>query len=153
MFPFGRVSTRPPQSEGRTFNSVINHFSAYQVIPFFLSFEKILEDISPFYGPLISLFWTSSDVSCGFQNQSEQPYSCLADAYMLHNPWDSPLVQHLLTSWQPLWQPSHSFPHTWEQALLGLKNANFHAATNSVKPGRYSTDWARQLGHFLVLNI
>ena len=27
----------------------------------------------------------------------------------LHIPWDSPLVQHLLTSWQPAWQPSHLF--------------------------------------------
>ena len=26
---------------------------------------------------------------------------------MLHVPWDSPLVQHLPTSWQPAWQLSH----------------------------------------------
>ena len=28
---------------------------------------------------------------------------------MLHVPWDSPLVQHLPTSWWPAWQPSHLF--------------------------------------------
>ena len=35
-------------------------------------------------GPLISLFLTSSDVSSGFQSQSGQPYSRLAEAYVLH---------------------------------------------------------------------
>ena len=33
----------------------------------------------------------------------------------LHVPWDSPLVWHLLTSWQPAWQPSHLF-----QAMRGI---------------------------------
>ena len=28
-------------------------------------------------GPLIPLFWTSGDVSSGFQSQSGQPYLCL----------------------------------------------------------------------------
>ena len=37
-------------------------------------------------GPLIRLFWTSGDVSSGFQSQSGQPYSCLAEAYVLHVP-------------------------------------------------------------------
>ena len=32
----------------------------------------------------------------------------------LHIPWDSPLVLHLLTSWQPAWLPSWSLPHTCE---------------------------------------
>ena len=32
-------------------------------------------------GPLIPLFWTSSDVSSGFQSQSGQPYSHLTEAY------------------------------------------------------------------------
>ena len=47
---------------------------------------------------LIPLFWTSGDVYSQFQSQSGQPYSCLAVTYMLHVPWDSPLVQHLPTS-------------------------------------------------------
>ena len=36
----------------------------------------------------------------------------------LHVPWDSPLVWHLPTSWQPAWQPSHLFHiparHWWD---------------------------------------
>ena len=63
---------------------------------------------SELYG---NFFWTSSDVSSVFQSQSEQPYSYLAEAYMLHVLWESPLVQHLLISWWPAWQPRHSFPH------------------------------------------
>ena len=57
-------------------------------------FLKVLEDISPFLfvGPLISLFWTSGDVSSGFQIHSGQPYSHLAEAYVIYVPRDSPLV-------------------------------------------------------------
>ena len=34
-------------------------------------FIMVLEDMSPFFvGPLIPLFWTSGDVSSGFQSQS-----------------------------------------------------------------------------------
>ena len=72
-------------------------------------FKKNLEDMSLFVGTLIPLFWISSDVSSGFQSQSGQPYSCLAEVYVLHIPWDLPLVQHLQTSWQPAWQLSHLF--------------------------------------------
>ena len=35
----------------------------------------------------------------------------------LHVPWDSPLVGHLPTSWQPAWQPSHlhiPVGHWWD---------------------------------------
>ena len=46
-------------------------------------FKKFLEDISPFAGPLIPLFWTSGNFSW-FQSQSGQSYSCLAEAYVLH---------------------------------------------------------------------
>ena len=35
-------------------------------------------------GPLTLLFWTSGDVSSGFQTQGGQPYSHLVDAYVLH---------------------------------------------------------------------
>ena len=69
-------------------------------------------------GPLIPLFWTPGDVSSGFQSQSGQPYSNLAEVYILHIPWDSPLVWHLPTSWQPAWQPSRLFHiparHWWD---------------------------------------
>ena len=37
-------------------------------------------------GPLILLFWTSGDVSSGFQSQSGQPYLRLAEAYVLYVP-------------------------------------------------------------------
>ena len=96
-------------------------------------FKKLWEDISPFVGPFISLFWTSGDVSSEF-------YLCLAEAYVLHVPWDSPLVQHQLTSWWPAWQPSCFLPRTCEQALVGLKTGTYFAATHSVRPGRCSTD-------------
>ena len=46
-------------------------------------FKKIfVEDINPL-GRLIPLFWTFGDISCGFQSQSGQPYSHLAEAYSL----------------------------------------------------------------------
>ena len=51
---------------------------------FFL--KKNLEDISPFVGPLIPLFWTSGYVSLGFQSQSSLHYLHLAEAYMLNIP-------------------------------------------------------------------
>ena len=42
----------------------------------------------------------------------------LVEVYMLHVPWDSPLVWHLPTSWWPVWQPSHLFHvparHWWD---------------------------------------
>ena len=43
-------------------------------------------------GPLIPLFLTSGDVSSGFQNQSQQPYLHLAEAYVMYVPsvnWNS----------------------------------------------------------------
>ena len=49
-------------------------------------FFKILEDMSPFCVTLIPLFWTSGDVSSGFQSQSGQPYSNLVEGYVLHVP-------------------------------------------------------------------
>ena len=78
-----------------------------------------------FVGTLIPLFWTSGDVSSGFQSKSGQLYSCLAETYELHVPWDFLLVWHLPTSWQPAWQLSWSLPHTCEQALLGLETRTY----------------------------
>ena len=40
-------------------------------------------------GPLIPLFLTSGDISSGFQSQSEQPYSYLAEEYVLYVSRDS----------------------------------------------------------------
>ena len=40
-----------------------------------------------FYGaPIIPLFWTSGDVTSGFQSQSGQPCSQLAEAYVIYVP-------------------------------------------------------------------
>ena len=39
-----------------------------------------------FVGPLIPLFWTSGDVSSGFQSQSRQHCSHLAEVYVLRVP-------------------------------------------------------------------
>ena len=36
-----------------------------------------------FVEPLIPLFWTSSDISTGFQSQRGQPDSCLVVAFLL----------------------------------------------------------------------
>ena len=65
-------------------------------------FFLILEDISPFWA-LIPLFWTFGDIYPGFQSQGGFP--CL-HAFCAMDSWDSPLVQHLLTSGSPAWQPS-----------------------------------------------
>ena len=51
-----------------------------------LAQKFFLEDISPFVGTLILLFWTSGDVFSGFQSQSGQPYLHLAEAYMIYIP-------------------------------------------------------------------
>ena len=49
----------------------------------FILFLKLLEGIiSLFCLPLISLFWTSGDISSGFQSQSGQPYSRFREAYI-----------------------------------------------------------------------
>ena len=52
-------------------------FDRYNVIVFFLNFGGQVLSMRP----LIPLFWTSGDVSSGFQSQSRQPYSHLAEAY------------------------------------------------------------------------
>ena len=90
-----------------------------------------------FVGSLIPMFWTSGDVPSGFQSQSGQPLSCLAEAYILHIPWDSPLVQHLLAA-EPAWQLSCSLRHTCEQALVEVWNRNLLSLplVHSVTLGR-----------------
>ena len=55
----------------------------YNIKRFFFQF---LVDTCPFLGPLIPLLWTSGDVNCGFQSQGGQPYSHLAEAYVIYVP-------------------------------------------------------------------
>ena len=73
-----------------------------------------------FVGPLISLFQTSGDVSSGFQTQSGQPYA----HYVLHAPWDWPLVRHLLTSWRP------ARMYLW--VIGGTQTGSYHATTYRI---------------------
>ena len=93
-------------------------------------------------GHLIPLFWTSGDISSGFQSQSGQTHLCLAEAYVLHIPWDSPLVWHLLTRGQHgslviLFHIPAS-RHWW-----GLKPGPIvPLLTVWDQLGRHSTDWA-----------
>ena len=51
-------------------------------IKLFKFFKKILVDTCPFVGLLIPLFWTFGYTSSGFQSQSWQPYSHLAEVYV-----------------------------------------------------------------------
>ena len=47
-------------------------------------------------GKLIPLFWTSGDVSSGFQSQSGQPYLHLVGVYNIHHPLDGQHRSQLL---------------------------------------------------------
>ena len=50
-------------------------------------FLNFLVDTCLFVGPLIPLFWTSSNVSSGSQSQSWQSYSHLVKVYVMCVPW------------------------------------------------------------------
>ena len=125
LCPWGRVSVR-----GDLCHRHLWHMAEcilLECIRFSKGYKSFL------WGPL---FWTSGEVSSGFQSQSEKPYLHLAEAYMLHVPWNSPLLQHLPTSWQPAWLLSQFLPHTCDPTLAGLKQE----ASYSI--GKCSTDWA-----------
>ena len=62
-----------------------------------------------FFFKLIPLFGTSGHVSPWVPSQSGPPYLHLTEVYMLHIPLDSPLVQHLPTSWWRAWLSSRLF--------------------------------------------
>ena len=64
---------------------VFNGFSNWRVWNFLKIFWKIQV---LFVRPLMPLFWTSGDVSSGFQSQSGQSYSYLLEAYVLHVRWN-----------------------------------------------------------------
>ena len=69
-------------------------------------------------GPLIPLFWTSGDVSSEFQSQSQQPYSSLVEAYVIHVPSGVTPANLLAASMAAAWLPSHLFNiparHWWD---------------------------------------
>ena len=75
----------------------------------FLCFSFLL-DTCPFVGPLIPLFWSSGDVSSGFQSQNGFCLNrTLAEPYVIYISLDSPLVQHLCRCIMPAKRPV-SFP-------------------------------------------
>ena len=52
------------------------------------------------WGPLIPLFWTSGDIYPGFQCQSGQPYSYLAEACVMYVPKDYVFIMFVdFTGW------------------------------------------------------
>ena len=74
--------------------------SEYHCLFFFVNFWRTSVI---FVGLLIPLFWTSGDIWPGFQSQG----GCLICMFPRLHPMDSsdsPLVQHLLTSWRPALQ-------------------------------------------------
>ena len=50
-------------------------FKVLSMSAFLFFFPIFLLETCPFVGPGMPLFWTSGDVSSGFQSQSGQPYS------------------------------------------------------------------------------
>ena len=100
----------------------LKHFNALRLyVQFFFFFFKFLEDMSPFlwghWYPCFGLLVTSP---LGFKARVGSALFELSRGIpvMLHVPWDSPLVWHLLTSWWPAWQLSHLFHiparHWWD---------------------------------------
>ena len=92
--------------------SVINFFS-----------RKFLEGIkSVLWGYWYPRFWTSGDICPGFKGQVGS-FICMLPHLHKMDSSESPLVRHLLTSWQPAWQPSLfdllTFTYIHAHALVG----------------------------------
>ena len=94
---------------------------------------KNLEDLSPFVGPLILLFWTSGGGGgLGFKAKVNPSlvWLCAVD------PLESPLVRHLLTSWWSAWQLSLFDPHTCiscvHKFLVGVETKRLSVPRHNV---------------------
>ena len=91
-------------------------------LDFFLNF---LDDISPLggghcypcFGPLV--------MSALGSKARVDPLTCVFHHLHATESSDSPLVQHLLTYWQPAWQPSCSNQRSCKEALVGLESGIF----------------------------
>ena len=81
------LNRRPPawQSDALPTRPRRHKFS-WSFFFFFLFFLKFLLDTCPFVGPLIPLFWTSGDVSSGFQSRVGSALFELAEAYVIYVP-------------------------------------------------------------------
>ena len=71
-----------------------------------------------FQGLLIPLYWTSGDTFPGFQSQGGS-ITCMFSCLHAMDFSDLPLVQHLLTSYWPVWQPSLFSPADMSTNILG----------------------------------
>ena len=94
------IHTYTPTQSGP--NSVLHQFRYYSslfvsVFCWFFFKKKIWRTHVLFVGPLIPLFWTSGDVSPGFQSQGGS-LTCVLLRLHTMNSSDSPLLRHLLTS-------------------------------------------------------
>ena len=97
-------------------------------------FGNCLEDIGLFVGPLIPPFWTSV---LDFKARVD-PLTCMLHHLCAMDSSDSPLVQHLLISWQPAIPiPVHANKHWW-----GLSLACIMPAASQHVTSRWSTKWA-----------
>ena len=105
-------------------------------------FSKFLEDIP--------LFWTSGDVSSGFQTDSGYPCLHLAEAY-------SPLVQHLPALWRTSWQLSQSLPHTCKQVHAGAQNRDLSCRRRKLSrlscDGHESEPWKSEFCDLLKVTL
>ena len=116
-----------------------------------------------FVGPLMPVFWTSGHVSSWFQSQSGS-LVCVLHCLHAMDSLDSPLVQHLLMSWQSAWQPSlfwstylYTYKHWWDsdpnwvcvaQCTLDVKletsfMVNTWTVSENTDCSNYNSPWAR----------
>ena len=92
--------------------------------------------------PLIHLYWTSGDISTGFQSQIGQPYS----HWWRHSYYTFPEINfwcytcHLLGSQHGSW--AISFTHLW--GIGGTQNQELlcHHSQYEIQQPSCSTDWA-----------
>ena len=79
--------------------------------------KKFLEDISPFWGttdtPALDFWWRLSRLL-----KPGWIFTCMLGCLCATESSDSPLMWHLLTSWQPAWHPSRPNEYTCEPALV-----------------------------------
>ena len=83
-------------------------------VVFLVFLKQTVDDIRPFLWPLIPLSWTSGDVC----TEPSRIPSLVNNKFL-----SSPLVQQLLNSWPPAWQPRcfrstylNGYKHGWAQA-------------------------------------
>ena len=94
------------------------------------NFLQFLEDISPFCATTDTHFFDFWWCLLWASKPEWAALFTLGGGVHVFIPWNSPLVQHLITSRQPVWQPSCSLTCTCEQILVGLETGIYHAATH-----------------------